>query len=146
MLQPGNPAPGNESYIAASYVKFIESGGARAVPILYDAPRSEVERIFNAVNGVLIPGGGQNLSPHHPFFDTSTLLLNLTLAANDAGDFFPVRRSLSLHNALACCLHEGGRPAVVVTLSLFVQQLSLQQQVVGPVVLAQGSRHASLVT
>jgi hypothetical protein len=40
--------------------------------------------------GVLIPGGGQNLSPHHPFFDTSALLFNLTVAANDAGDFFPV--------------------------------------------------------
>lgn len=25
--------PGFDSYIAASYVKFIESGGARAVPI-----------------------------------------------------------------------------------------------------------------
>ncbi len=94
MPQPGNPAPKNQSYIAASYVKFIESGGARAVPILYDAPRSEVERIFKAVNGVLIPGGGQNLSPHHRFFDTSSLLLNLSLAANDAGDFFPVWQDL----------------------------------------------------
>lgn len=44
----------------------------------------------NCCAGVLIPGGGQNLSPHHPFYDTSALLFNLTLGANDAGDFFPV--------------------------------------------------------
>lgn len=62
------------------------------MPIPYDAPPTEVKRLFAAVNAVLIPGGGQNLSPHHPFYDTSALLLNLTLAANDAGDFFPVRR------------------------------------------------------
>jgi gamma-glutamyl hydrolase len=49
--QPGDPAPKNKSYIAASYVKFVESGGARAVPILYDAPPDEVKRIFRAVNG-----------------------------------------------------------------------------------------------
>ncbi len=72
----------------------MESAGARAVPIPYDAPRSEVQRLFRAVNGALIPGGGQNLSPHHPFFDTSALLLNLSIAANDAGDFFPVRAAM----------------------------------------------------
>ncbi|BDA45120.1 Gamma-glutamyl hydrolase [Coccomyxa sp. Obi] len=109
LSQPGDPAPENQSYIAASYVKFIESGGARAVPILYDAPRSEVERIFKAVNGVLIPGGGQNLSPHHPFFDTTSLLLNLTLAANDAGDFFPLHGTCLGFEALAVIVSGDGK-------------------------------------
>lgn len=57
--QPGDPAPEGQSYIAASYIKFLESAGARAVPILYDAPPEEVERIFRSVNGFLIPGGAQ---------------------------------------------------------------------------------------
>lgn len=109
LSQPGNPAPANQSYIAASYVKFIELGGARAVPILYDAPRFEVERIFKAVNGVLIPGGGQNLSPHHPFFDTSSLLLNLTLAANSAGDFFPLHGTCLGFEALAVIVSGDGK-------------------------------------
>lgn len=42
------------------------------------------------MNGLLIPGGGQNLSPGHPFYDASAALLKMTLAANDAGDFIPV--------------------------------------------------------
>lgn len=30
--------PSNGTYIASSYVKFVESGGARVVPILADTP------------------------------------------------------------------------------------------------------------
>lgn len=40
--QGGEPAPEGYSYIAASYVKFIEAAGARAVPILHDMSREEV--------------------------------------------------------------------------------------------------------
>ncbi|EIE21011.1 class I glutamine amidotransferase-like protein [Coccomyxa subellipsoidea C-169] len=109
LTQPGNPAPGNQSYIAASYIKFVESAGARAVPIPYDAPRAEVQRLFRAVNGALIPGGGQNLSPHHPFFDTSALLLNLSIAANDAGDFFPLHGTCLGFEALAVIVSGDGR-------------------------------------
>ena len=69
------------------------------MPIPYDAPAEEVRRLFGAINGAVIPGGGQNLSPHHRFYDTSALLLNLTMAANDRGDFFPVRIA---HRPLAC--------------------------------------------
>lgn len=46
---------------------------------------------FNKINGVLIPGGSQDLSPGHPYFASVALLLNLTKEANDKGDFFPVR-------------------------------------------------------
>lgn len=45
---------------------------------------------FGLINGVLIPGGGAYLSPNHPFYDTSAQLVNLTMAANDRGDYFPV--------------------------------------------------------
>jgi len=40
--QGGEPAPDGSSYIAASYVKFVEAAGARAVPILHDMSREEV--------------------------------------------------------------------------------------------------------
>lgn len=42
------------------------------------------------VNGILVPGGAQDLRPGHPFFDTVSKLFDLTLQANDHGDFFPV--------------------------------------------------------
>jgi hypothetical protein len=49
-------APGG--YIAASYVKYLEAAGARAVPILFnEANTATLARKFAAVNGVLLPGG-----------------------------------------------------------------------------------------
>jgi hypothetical protein len=42
LSQPGDPAEGKDSYIAASYIKFVEAGGARVVPFLHDMPAAEV--------------------------------------------------------------------------------------------------------
>ena len=78
------------SYIAASYIKFVEAGGARAVPILQDMPEEEIRRRFNAVNGVLIPGGSQTLSAGHPYYDATKLLLDMTIEENDNGVVFPL--------------------------------------------------------
>ena len=45
------------SYIVASYVKYIESAGARVVPIFINQTDEYYEMMFNSVNGLLIPGG-----------------------------------------------------------------------------------------
>jgi gamma-glutamyl hydrolase len=45
-------------YIAASYVKFVESHGARAVPVNYYASDDDIDTLFGSLNGVLFPGGG----------------------------------------------------------------------------------------
>mmetsp|Transcript_9588 Transcript_9588/g.14513 ORF Transcript_9588/g.14513 Transcript_9588/m.14513 type:complete len:389 (-) Transcript_9588:226-1392(-) len=44
-------------YIAASYVKWLESAGARSIALPYDAPDSYTEKVFANVNGVLFTGG-----------------------------------------------------------------------------------------
>jgi gamma-glutamyl hydrolase len=90
LSQPGDPAPQGKSYIAASYVKWVEAAGARVVPILPDMSEAEVRARFLAVNGLLLPGGGGRLAPGHPYYDTAALLLRLALDANDRGDYFPV--------------------------------------------------------
>ena len=104
----GNEPTGNigmtasgDSYIAASYVKFIESAGARVVPILQDMPQAEIERRFKAVNGILIPGGSQTLSPGHPYYDTTKILLDMTIGANDKGVSFPLHGTCLGFEALA---------------------------------------------
>jgi gamma-glutamyl hydrolase len=43
--------------VAASYVKWLEAGGARSIPIPYDAPPTMVQELFHQVNGILFPGG-----------------------------------------------------------------------------------------
>ena len=89
------------SYIAASYIKFIESAGARAVPILQDMPQEEIRRRFKAVNGILIPGGSQILSAGHPYYDTTKLLLDMTIKENDNGVSFPLHGTCLGFEALA---------------------------------------------
>ena len=38
------------------YPQWIEAAGGRVVPIRYDAPAPELERLFRSVNGVLFTG------------------------------------------------------------------------------------------
>nr|XP_046195008.1 gamma-glutamyl hydrolase-like isoform X2 [Oncorhynchus gorbuscha] len=54
----GDPHAQRSSYIAASYIKYLESAGARVVPIRTD---EEYEKIFNSINRLLLPGGGVDL-------------------------------------------------------------------------------------
>ena len=51
----------NTSYIAASYVKYVESGGARVVPVFINQPEEYYRTIFHSTNGLLIPGGDVSL-------------------------------------------------------------------------------------
>ena len=47
---------GNCTYIPASYVQHIESAGARVVPIDFYATPTQLEHLFDSLNGFLFPG------------------------------------------------------------------------------------------
>jgi len=76
--------------IVASYVKWLESAGARVVPIFYNSSRDDLTALFNNINGIVFPGGGQFLNPGQPFYDASLFLYNLAVEANNKGDYFPL--------------------------------------------------------
>jgi len=78
------------SYIAASYVKYVESGGGRVVPIFHNATIKELDSLFDSINGILFPGGGADLSPDTQIFKSAKHLYDRALKANDDGDFFPL--------------------------------------------------------
>ena len=44
-------------YLPASYVKWLELGGARVVPVMYEATDRDVDAIFANTNGLLLIGG-----------------------------------------------------------------------------------------
>lgn len=79
-----HPCDGDCEYIAASYVKWVESAGGRVLPIPYDASPKDLDTIFASVNGLLFPGGSSLISKgaRHLFLRARQ--------ANEAGDFFPV--------------------------------------------------------
>ena len=63
----------NESYIAASYVKFIESAGARVAPILYPI----LKLMFLKAN-----------SKHHKYTELYMSVYTLRLVLNSSGDLY----------------------------------------------------------
>jgi len=86
LSQPHHTLHNNQTeyIIAASYIKWLEAGGARSIPIPYDAPDELVDEILQQVNGVLFPGGGSPLPP------SAWKIWNTALELNDQGDFFPI--------------------------------------------------------
>ncbi|KAJ7549004.1 hypothetical protein O6H91_07G036200 [Diphasiastrum complanatum] len=82
-LAPNDPRRFNLSYIAASYVKFVEAGGARAVPLIYNEPEEslskEVVLVCKLVPFTTLPRSYSSVWP-----------AQMALRANDEGDYFPV--------------------------------------------------------
>lgn len=74
----------NSLYLAASYVKEIESSGARVVPVNYYASNEELDFLFESLNGFFFVGGGATFPP------SAQYIFDKTVAANDAGDYMPL--------------------------------------------------------
>ncbi len=68
----------------------MESAGARVVPLFFNASATETQSALSRLNGVLFTGGGSDLSPGNPFFDTLRTVYSYAVAANAAGDYFPL--------------------------------------------------------
>uniref|UniRef100_A0A8C4QLI5 folate gamma-glutamyl hydrolase n=2 Tax=Eptatretus burgeri TaxID=7764 RepID=A0A8C4QLI5_EPTBU len=77
------------NYIVASYVKFLESAGARVVPIRVNRSEAEYERLFYSINSLLLPGGSVDLQKSE-YARAAKFLYHLAIKANDRGDYFPV--------------------------------------------------------
>ncbi|GFG38658.1 hypothetical protein Cfor_09242 [Coptotermes formosanus] len=82
--------PNYTGYIAASYVKFLESSGSRVVPIWINQSPEYYEYIVNSVNGLLIPGGAAEFNATEGYATAGVELYKLAKQKNDAGVYFPV--------------------------------------------------------
>lgn len=84
------PEENYTSYIAASYVKDVESAGARVVPILIGKERSYYQELMEKINGVLFPGGATYFNQSDGYADAGQYILEIAKEMNDAGDYFPI--------------------------------------------------------
>lgn len=87
------------SHIEASYVKFIESGGARVVPLLISESFLALEVLFWQLNGIFFTGGDNDWwttdnssAPPHltDYGQKACYLYNLVKQANDKGIYMPL--------------------------------------------------------
>ncbi|KAM9393272.1 LOW QUALITY PROTEIN: gamma-glutamyl hydrolase [Pholidichthys leucotaenia] len=89
MVSDESMKPYGSTYIPASYVKYIESGGSRVMPIKLTHTQAEYEEIFKQINGLIFIGGAVNLETSD-YARVAKIFYKLALQANDAGDFFPL--------------------------------------------------------
>ncbi|TYI41924.1 hypothetical protein ES332_A01G060800v1 [Gossypium tomentosum] len=93
LSHPGDGASGrlnndtNASYIAASYVKFVEAAGARIIPLIYNEPEEILFQKLELVNGVLFTGGW---SKYGLYYDIAKKIFKKVIEKNDRGDHFPL--------------------------------------------------------
>lgn len=78
------------SYIAASYVKFVEGAGARPVPIWIGGNNSYYEDILSKVNGVLWPGGSTYFFQKEGYADAGAAIYRIAKSINERGVYFPI--------------------------------------------------------
>ncbi|XP_070580142.1 gamma-glutamyl hydrolase-like [Ptychodera flava] len=88
-LSDGKKKEHGQEFIAASYIKFIESAGARVVPIVLQQSEEHYEQMFNSINGLLLPGGDPDLLESE-VARVSKIFYKLAIKANDEGDVFPI--------------------------------------------------------
>lgn len=82
------------SYLGASYVQWIESAGARVVPVIVDTTNSVdqtqyFQEVFRSVNGLVIPGGADKTNTSG-FIKASKAFFQMAIQANVLGDVFPI--------------------------------------------------------
>ncbi|KAI9536359.1 hypothetical protein NQZ68_034255 [Dissostichus eleginoides] len=89
MISDKSMKPFGKTYIPSSYVKYIESGGSRVMPIRLTLTTADYESIFRKINGLVFIGGAVDLEKSD-YARVAKIFYRLALKANDNGDFFPI--------------------------------------------------------
>mmetsp|Transcript_32783 Transcript_32783/g.57050 ORF Transcript_32783/g.57050 Transcript_32783/m.57050 type:complete len:318 (+) Transcript_32783:2299-3252(+) len=106
--QTGQP---DKDYIPFTYVRFVESGGARVVPLRVSMPDATLEQLFWSLNGVLFIGGDE------PFFNddgsysryaqVGCRFVELAKQAKTKGIYYPIWGTCLGHELIHICENNG---------------------------------------
>jgi len=77
-------------YFPASYVKAVESGGGRVVPIHFTWSASQIQALLPNLNGAFYTGGGASLDDGSQYYAAVQAIYQYVITANSNGDFFPL--------------------------------------------------------
>jgi len=79
-----------QTYVPASYVKWIEGGGARVIPIHYRTPKAELDELLSSLNGMVFTGGCLSLEDNTTYYQTAKYIYEKAIEFNENGDYFPI--------------------------------------------------------
>ncbi len=98
-----------KGYFDASYVQWLNQGGARVAAIPYDLPSDELEKLLSKLNGVLFTGGPGMPEDIESYYNTAVAIYNMVLSAND---YLPLWGTC-LGFEVICSIAGGGEDAVL---------------------------------
>lgn len=99
----------NVTIILSSYVKWLESAGARVVPIRYGSPDCEIDFLLQRINGLLLPGGGAGTDPERGYGRFAHRAFLVAVGRN-----IPIWATCLGHEAvMRFTCHEAGEPSPV---------------------------------
>jgi len=75
---------GYSSYIMAAYTNFVESAGARVVPMILGESDERIQEKMSKLNGLLYPGGDGG------YYDFGEKAFKIAKSYNDNGIYYPV--------------------------------------------------------
>lgn len=99
-----------QTYIAASYVKFVEMSGAQVVPILAYSSQSQIASLLPKLNGVLFPGGGVEFDIKNRWTSNANYIFQYAIRQNDAGNVFPIWGTCLGHQLLSFLTNNFSSP------------------------------------
>lgn len=79
-----------DTYVPASYVKWVESGGARVVPIWTGRKKDYYKNLMLKLNGVLFPGGNVDKKEKGGYAEAANYIVDIAVEFNERKDFFPI--------------------------------------------------------
>ncbi|CAG0889680.1 unnamed protein product [Cyprideis torosa] len=89
-LEDMEEAINKTSYIAASYVKYLEAAGARVVPVLDGMPDEYYQWMVQNTNGILFPGGSANITSVSAYGRAGRVIYDLATLSHQNGNPFPI--------------------------------------------------------
>ena len=101
------------SYIYSYYATFLESAGARVVPLVYDLPDDALQKLLASVNGVLFTGGGLSLNADTKYYQTAEKIFATSMKQwETTGEPLPLWGTC-MGFQLLCILSSGGNHSIL---------------------------------
>lgn len=93
---------GYTSYIMHSYVDFVQSSGARVVPLVVTETEEVTREKLSKLNAVLLPGGDGN------YLEYGNLVYDIVKDYNDQGVYYPLWGVCMGYENLVSYVADGG--------------------------------------
>ena len=91
----------NQTYIASSYIKILESAGAQVVPVFYTNTEQQLAALLPQLNGMLFPGGEMPIDIKNTWTSNIAFILNWAMKENDKSKVFPIWATCLGYEAIA---------------------------------------------